>query len=238
MAWVWKGRSGGADGIPLSWGPTGMCTLQPPLLPFHQPWKTLLQMTGSGFSLDWGSHTSWAYCHSWYEPTWASLHHVTKNGRFHVPTRFLWRPRYALHGFAVYYAKKYWRPLPWLPPSTTGADEEPCCIQCKNDGWHCISSTSAEATRCKGICTSCHQRSRGHVECNNLTLQKRCEVPEDVQIVPSVLALRCKCNLTTNKIMSHKARLNLHGKKASLRKLFWDIHTHCDMVCHKTDDHL
>ena len=26
----------------------------------------------------------------------------------------------------------------------------------------------------------------GHVDCNNWTLQKRSEVPEDVQIVPSV----------------------------------------------------
>ncbi len=48
MAWVWKGRSGGPNGIPLSWGPTGMCTtslprLQPPPSPLHQPWKTLLQ---------------------------------------------------------------------------------------------------------------------------------------------------------------------------------------------------
>jgi hypothetical protein len=51
----------------------------------------------------------------------------------------------------------------------------------------------------------------GHVECNNWTLQKRCKVPEDVQIVPSVWALQCKCNLTTNNIMSHNARLNLHG---------------------------
>jgi hypothetical protein len=29
-----------------------------------------------------------------------------------------------------------------------------------------------------------------HMDCNNWTLQKRCKVPEDVQIVPSVWALQ------------------------------------------------
>ena len=29
MAWVWKGRSGGAIGIPFSWGPTCTCTTSP-----------------------------------------------------------------------------------------------------------------------------------------------------------------------------------------------------------------
>jgi hypothetical protein len=51
----------------------------------------------------------------------------------------------------------------------------------------------------------------GHLDCNNWTLQKQREVPEDVQIVLSVWALQCKCNLTTNKVKSHKARLYLHG---------------------------
>ncbi len=52
-----------------------------------------------------------------------------------------------------------------------------------------------------------------HIECNNWTLQKRFKVPEDVQIVPSVWSRQCKHKLTTNKIKSHKARLNLHGRK-------------------------
>jgi hypothetical protein len=30
------------------------------------------------------------------------LHYVTKNGRIHVPTGFLWRPRYALYGISSY----------------------------------------------------------------------------------------------------------------------------------------
>ncbi len=54
-----------------------------------------------------------------------------------------------------------------------------------------------------------------HVDCNNWKLRKGSEVPEDedVQIVPSICALQCKRNLTTNKIKSHKARLYLNSGK-------------------------
>jgi hypothetical protein len=45
----------------------------------------------------------------------------------------------------------------------------------------------------------------GHVDCDNWTLKKRSEVPEDVQIVPSVWSMRRKHDLTTNKFKSHKA---------------------------------
>jgi hypothetical protein len=45
-------------------------------------------------------------------------------------------------------------------------------------------------------------------------LQKQNNVPEEVQIVPSVLSLQRKCDLTRNKVKkSHKARLTLHGVK-------------------------
>jgi hypothetical protein len=53
----------------------------------------------------------------------------------------------------------------------------------------------------------------GHVDCNNWTLKIRSKVPEDVQIIPSVWLMQCKRDLTTNEIKSHKARLNLHGRK-------------------------
>ena len=53
----------------------------------------------------------------------------------------------------------------------------------------------------------------GHVDCNNWTLKKRSEVPNDAQIVPSVWSMRRKRDLTTNQVKSHKARLNLHGGK-------------------------
>jgi hypothetical protein len=57
----------------------------------------------------------------------------------------------------------------------------------------------------------------GHVDCKNWTLKKRSKVPEDVQIVPSVWLMQRKHDLTTNKIKSHKARLNLHGGKQIYR---------------------
>jgi hypothetical protein len=65
----------------------------------------------------------------------------------------------------------------------------------------------------------------GHVECKHWTLQKRCKFPEDVQIVPSVWALQYKHDLTMNKIKSHKAGLNLHGKKQVYGNYFLR-HTH------------
>jgi hypothetical protein len=53
----------------------------------------------------------------------------------------------------------------------------------------------------------------GHVDCNNWTLKKRREVPDDTQIVPSGWSMRHKRDLTINQVKSHKARLNLHGGK-------------------------
>ncbi len=52
-----------------------------------------------------------------------------------------------------------------------------------------------------------------HVDCNNWTIPKRSKVPEDVQIVPSVWSIQHKHDITMNRIKSHKARLNLHGRK-------------------------
>jgi hypothetical protein len=65
----------------------------------------------------------------------------------------------------------------------------------------------------------------GHVASNNWMLQKQSNVPEDVQIVPSVWSLRCKCNLTTNKVKSHKARLNLHGGKQVYGMNYFETYT-------------
>ncbi len=53
----------------------------------------------------------------------------------------------------------------------------------------------------------------GHVDSNNWMHQKQSNVPENVQIVPSVWSLQHKRDLTMNKAKSHKARLNLHGGK-------------------------
>ncbi len=65
----------------------------------------------------------------------------------------------------------------------------------------------------------------GHVDSNNWMLQKRRDVPEDVQIVPSVWSLQCKRDLTTNKVKSHKARLNLHSGKQVYGMNYFETYT-------------
>jgi hypothetical protein len=57
------------------------------------------------------------------------------------------------------------------------------------------------------------KKVNGHVDSNDWMLQKQSDVPEDVQIVPSAWSLQHKHNLTTNKVKSYKARLNLHRGK-------------------------
>ena len=53
----------------------------------------------------------------------------------------------------------------------------------------------------------------GHVNNKHWTLVKQKGVPKEAQVVPSVWAMRRKRNLTTNKVIKHKARLNLQGGK-------------------------
>ena len=53
----------------------------------------------------------------------------------------------------------------------------------------------------------------GHVENHNWELVRRDQVPPNIEVVPSVWALRRKRNLVTNEITKYKARLNLHGGK-------------------------
>jgi hypothetical protein len=52
-----------------------------------------------------------------------------------------------------------------------------------------------------------------HVDSDHWVLVKQDTVPDDVQIVPSVWPMRILRDLTTNEIKSHKACLNLHGRK-------------------------
>jgi hypothetical protein len=53
----------------------------------------------------------------------------------------------------------------------------------------------------------------GHVDNKHWSLVKQKDVPKEAQVVPSVWAMWRKCDLTTNKVIKHKARLNLHGGK-------------------------
>ncbi len=64
----------------------------------------------------------------------------------------------------------------------------------------------------------------GHMDCNNWTLKKRSKDPADIQIVPSVWLMQCKCDLTTNKTKSHKARLNLHGGKQMYETNYYETY--------------
>ena len=52
-----------------------------------------------------------------------------------------------------------------------------------------------------------------HVDCKNWSLKKTSKVPDDIQIIPSVLSVQRKRDLTTKKVKSQKARLNFHGRK-------------------------
>jgi hypothetical protein len=52
-----------------------------------------------------------------------------------------------------------------------------------------------------------------HIDNNHWKLIPRTEVPEGMEVVPSVWAMQCKWDLTTGKVTKHKARLNLHGGK-------------------------
>jgi hypothetical protein len=53
----------------------------------------------------------------------------------------------------------------------------------------------------------------GHVDRNHWALVTRDDVPEDVEVLPSVWSMRRKRYLTAGAIAKHKARLNLHGGK-------------------------
>jgi hypothetical protein len=52
-----------------------------------------------------------------------------------------------------------------------------------------------------------------HIEHKRWKLIKCSEVLEDVDVIPSVWAMRRKRDLTTNEIIEYKSRLNLHGDK-------------------------
>jgi hypothetical protein len=65
----------------------------------------------------------------------------------------------------------------------------------------------------------------GHMDCKNWSLKKRSKVPEDIQIMPSVWSMQHKRDLTTNEIKSHKARLNLHGRKQIYGMNYFETYT-------------
>ncbi len=57
------------------------------------------------------------------------------------------------------------------------------------------------------------KKVNGHVDNKHWTLVKQKDVSKEAQVVPSVWAMLCKRDLTTNKDIKHKARLNHCGGK-------------------------
>jgi hypothetical protein len=64
----------------------------------------------------------------------------------------------------------------------------------------------------------------GHIDNNHWKLIPRTEVPEGTEVVPSVLAMQRKQDLTTGKVTNHKARLNLHGGKQEFGTNYYKTH--------------
>jgi hypothetical protein len=62
----------------------------------------------------------------------------------------------------------------------------------------------------------------GHVDRKHWVVTPRSEVPKDTNVLPSVWAVRRKCNLMTGKITKHKACLNLHGEKQEFGMTYYD----------------
>jgi hypothetical protein len=65
----------------------------------------------------------------------------------------------------------------------------------------------------KQFATAVVKEVNGHVNNKHWTLVKQKDVPKEAQVVPSVWAMRRKRDITTNEVIKHKARLNLHGRK-------------------------
>ncbi len=64
----------------------------------------------------------------------------------------------------------------------------------------------------------------GHIENHRWKLIKRSEVPQEVDVIPSVWSMRRKRNLTTNEIIKYKSRLNLHGGKQVYGMNYFDTY--------------
>jgi histone deacetylase 1/2 len=77
----------------------------------------------------------------------------------------------------------------------------------------------------KEFVTAVVREINGHVDNKNWELVPQDTVPEDAQIIPSVWLMRCKCDLTTNNVKSHKARLNLQGGKQVYGMNYFETYT-------------
>ena len=67
-------------------------------------------------------------------------------------------------------------------------------------------------------------RRNGHVKNKNWKIIPRSEVPASATVVPSIWALRCKQDLTTNEITKYKACLNLYSGKQEFGVNYFDTY--------------
>jgi hypothetical protein len=75
----------------------------------------------------------------------------------------------------------------------------------------------------KQIANAAVKEVNEHVNNKHWTLVKQKNVPKEAQVVPSVWVMRRKCDLTTNKVIKHNARLNLHGGKQVYGMNYFEI---------------
>ncbi len=62
-----------------------------------------------------------------------------------------------------------------------------------------------------------------HVKNNHWELVKRDQAPSDMDILPAIWDMKQQ-NLTTNKIKSHKTRLNIHGGKQAYGTNYYETY--------------
>ena len=68
------------------------------------------------------------------------------------------------------------------------------------------------------------KKINGHIDNKSWELVNIEDNPKDVEIIPSVWAMRRKRNLVTNEITKCKARLNIHRGKQTLGINYWETY--------------
>jgi hypothetical protein len=68
------------------------------------------------------------------------------------------------------------------------------------------------------------KKVNGHVDCDHWALVKQADIPENVEVLPSVWSVHCKHNLTTGAISKHKACLSIHKGKQKYGVNYYDTY--------------
>jgi hypothetical protein len=67
-------------------------------------------------------------------------------------------------------------------------------------------------------------KGNSHIDNDHWKLIPPTKVPEGMEVVPSVWAMRCKQDLPTGRVTKHKARLNLHGGKQEFGTNYYETY--------------